>query len=103
MTDLSRMNAFIEKFGIIDLSVNYNSNGNEGYINKFKFTSSKQPTPSADKVMDELYDTLCDVSDWVNNEGGGGELVIEAGKVKSWTHYNYGTTTFNIIINYKAD
>jgi hypothetical protein len=84
----------LKGMGVTKVDVAYSGSGDEGYVNDVIFTPEIKDYPK-DRLNDILYDYLdpAHVGDWVNNEGGFGELTInlETGKVKGSVSF-YETT-----------
>jgi hypothetical protein len=83
--------------GVRKIDVGYSGSGDEGYVNDVIFTPELPKGSGFDKgrLMDLLYDYLdpAHVGDWVNNEGGFGEISISmiTGRVKGSVSF-YETT-----------
>jgi hypothetical protein len=89
----------LKGLGVKKVDVSYSGSGDEGYVNEVVLTPTLGPEFDDVRLQDLLYDYLdpAHVGDWVNNEGGFGEITIdlETGKVKGVVNLNettYSTT-----------
>lgn len=86
----------LKGMGVKKVDVAYSGEGDSGNINEIVFTPD---LPGFDRTQLEniLYDYLdpAHVGDWVNNEGGFGEISIdlETGKTKGTVSFNEITYT----------
>lgn len=71
--------------GVKKVDVAYSGSGDEGYVNDVVFTPTLGQDFDKSRLEELLYEYLdpAHVGDWVNNEGGFGEISIdlETGKV----------------------
>ena len=84
----------LKGLGVKKVDVAYSGSGDEGYVNDVILTPEIKDYPKS-RLFDLLYDYLdpAHVGDWVNNEGGFGELTInlETGKIRGSVSF-YETT-----------
>ncbi len=84
----------LKGMGVKTVHVGYSGSGDEGCINEV-ITKPEVKDFNTDRINGLLYDYLdpAHVGDWVNNEGGFGEIEIdlETGKVKGSVSF-YETT-----------
>lgn len=85
----------LKGMGVKKVNVAYSGSGDEGYINNV--ITEPEVKFNTDRLYDLLYDYLdpAHVGDWVNNEGGFGEISIdlETGKTKGTVSFNEVTYT----------
>jgi hypothetical protein len=88
----------LKGLGVKTVDVSYSGSGDEGYVNGVILTPKLENFDDG-RLQDLLYDYLdpAHVGDWVNNEGGFGEIQIslETGRVKGVVNLNevsYKTT-----------
>jgi hypothetical protein len=88
----------LKGLGVKEVDVSYSGSGDEGYVNGVVLTPTIEGFDDS-RLQDLLYDYLdpAHVGDWVNNEGGFGEIKIslETGRVKGVVNLNevsYKTT-----------
>ena|SRR4249920_2826641 len=83
--ELRRQILILKGMGVKKVDVAYSGSGDEGYVNDVVLTPPVIPEFNSSRLADTLYDYLdpAHVGDWVNNEGGFGEISIdlETGKV----------------------
>lgn len=86
----------LKGMGVKKVDVAYSGSGDEGYINDVVLTPPAEGFNTS-PLFDLLYDYLdpAHVGDWVNNEGGFGEISIdlETGKTKGTVSFNETTYT----------
>lgn len=86
----------LKGLGVTRVDVAYSGSGDEGFINEVILTP---PVPgfNTSRLHNLLYDYLdpAHVGDWVNNEGGFGEISInlETGRVTGDVNFNEMTST----------
>lgn len=94
--ELRRQILTLKGLGVKKIDVSYSGSGDEGYVNEVVFTPELKDF-DRERLNDVLYDYLdpAHVGDWVNNEGGFGELSIdlETGKVKG--HVSFYETSIS--------
>jgi hypothetical protein len=89
----------LKGMGVKKVDVSYSGSGDEGYINGVVFTPElgEGTRFNTSEFEGILYDYLdpAHVGDWVNNEGGFGEISIdlETGKTKGTVSFNEVTYT----------
>jgi hypothetical protein len=85
----------LKGMGVKKVDVAYSGSGDEGYVNDVVCTPPLERSQVITRLEELLYDYLdpAHVGDWVNNEGGFGELTIslETGKVRGSVSF-YETT-----------
>jgi hypothetical protein len=85
----------LQKLGVKTIDVAFSGGGDEGQINEVIYTPEldKSAIINQQKFEDLLYDYLdpAKVGDWVNNEGGFGEIKIDVatGKVTGEISFNF--------------
>lgn len=96
-TELREQLLVLKGMGVKKVDVSYSGSGDEGYINDVIFTPPVDKYERPHRLDDLLYDYLdpAHIGDWVNNEGGFGEISInlETGKVTGKVNFNELTYT----------
>jgi len=88
----------LQKLGVEKIDAAFSGSGDEGYINDVIFTPelSKESGFNLQDFNELIYDYLdpANVGDWVNNEGGFGEIRIEVATGKVTGTINFNVTTY---------
>lgn len=95
--ELTEQLLILKGAGVKKVDVAYSGSGDEGYVNDIIFTPELGARFDKNRLEELLYNYLnpAHVGDWVNNEGGFGEISIdlETGKVKGTVNFNETTYT----------
>jgi hypothetical protein len=90
--------AVLKEIGIEKIDIAFSGYGDEGPISEVIFSPSLPKNSGFDlsQFDDDLYDYLdpARVGDWVNNEGGFGEIQIDVATGKLTGNINFNETTY---------